>query len=154
MQCGKHTRHWFVLLMFPMVSVCAAFRMRWMPPSATRNRHFGNDQAVQRPQPGRMARASEILRCVRDGVITGKNTDPVPVSTYLLTDRKFSDFRLLVTAKLVQWEMHSGIAMWGYRTRPWRPLHLCGPPGHVSKRLGNVRPLRPQWPAGRWCAGP
>ncbi len=51
---------------------------------------------------------------VRDGVITGKNTEPVPVSTYLLTDRKFSDFRLLVTAKLVQSEMHSGISMWGH----------------------------------------
>jgi hypothetical protein len=50
---------------------------------------------------------------VVDGVIVGKNTEPVPVSTYLVTDRKYSDFRLLATVKLVTSEMHSGIAMWG-----------------------------------------
>lgn len=50
---------------------------------------------------------------VRDGVIVGKNTQRVPVSTYLLTKRKFSDFRLLATVKLVRSEMHSGIALWG-----------------------------------------
>jgi hypothetical protein len=50
---------------------------------------------------------------VKDGVIVGKNTEPVDVSTYLLTTRKFSDFRLLATVKLVQSEMHSGIAFWG-----------------------------------------
>ena len=27
-------------------------------------------------------------------MIVGKNTEPVPVSTYLLTKRKFTDFRL------------------------------------------------------------
>src|SRR3954471_10115129 len=32
---------------------------------------------------------------VKDGVIVGKNTDEVPVSTYLVTKQKFSDFRLL-----------------------------------------------------------
>ena len=48
-----------------------------------------------------------------DGVIVGKNTERVPVSTYLLTKRKFSDFRLLATVKLERSEMHSGIAMWG-----------------------------------------
>jgi hypothetical protein len=50
---------------------------------------------------------------VVDGVIVGKNNERVPVSTYLLTNRKFSDFRLLATVKLVKSEMHSGIAMWG-----------------------------------------
>jgi hypothetical protein len=50
---------------------------------------------------------------VEDGVIIGKNTDKVPVSTYLLTKRKFSDFRLVFEAKLAKSEMHSGIAMWG-----------------------------------------
>ena len=50
---------------------------------------------------------------VKDGVIVGKNTEPVEVSTYLLTKRTFSDFRLLATVKLVQSEMHSGIAFWG-----------------------------------------
>lgn len=55
----------------------------------------------------------EKLWSVKDGVIIGKNSEPVPVSTYLLTDRKFTDFRLLATVKLVESEMHSGIAMWG-----------------------------------------
>jgi hypothetical protein len=50
---------------------------------------------------------------VKDGVIVGKNKDEVKVSTYLLTKRKFSDFRLLATVKLVESEMHSGIALWG-----------------------------------------
>jgi hypothetical protein len=34
---------------------------------------------------------------VKDGVIVGKNKDEVKVSTYLLTKKKFSDFRLLAT---------------------------------------------------------
>ena len=50
---------------------------------------------------------------VQDGAIVGKNTEPVKVSTYLLTDKHFTDFRLLATVKLVQSEMHSGIAFWG-----------------------------------------
>jgi 6-phosphogluconolactonase len=51
--------------------------------------------------------------------IVGKNTDDVPVSTYLLTERKFSDFRLTFDFKLAESEMHSGIAMWG-RVAPER----------------------------------
>jgi hypothetical protein len=50
---------------------------------------------------------------VADGVIVGKSVEPVAVSTYLLTNRKFTDFRLLATVKLVLSEMHSGIAFWG-----------------------------------------
>lgn len=50
---------------------------------------------------------------VKDGIIVGKNTDKVAVSTYLLTERKFSDFRLVFDAKLETSEMHSGISMWG-----------------------------------------
>lgn len=50
---------------------------------------------------------------VKDGVIIGKNDSPVPVSTYLLTERKFSDFRLVFDFKLAKSEMHSGIALWG-----------------------------------------
>jgi hypothetical protein len=50
---------------------------------------------------------------VKDGVIIGKNTEKVPVSTYLLTKRKFSDFRLVCDFKLAKSEMHSGIALWG-----------------------------------------
>ncbi len=55
-----------------------------------------------------------------DGAIVGKNQDEVPVSTYLLTKRKFSDFRLTAKVKLLTKEvkpgslaMHSGIAFWG-----------------------------------------
>jgi hypothetical protein len=50
---------------------------------------------------------------VKDGVIVARNTEKVPVSTYLLTKRKFSDFRFKVTAKLVESKMHSGVCFWG-----------------------------------------
>jgi len=53
------------------------------------------------------------LWSVQDGVIVGKNTKEVKVSTYLLTKRKFTDFHLKFSAKLVESEMHSGIALWG-----------------------------------------
>jgi len=53
------------------------------------------------------------LWSVKDGVIVGKNTGEVKVSTYLLSQRKFSDFRLTARVKLVESEMHSGIALWG-----------------------------------------
>jgi 3-keto-disaccharide hydrolase len=54
------------------------------------------------------------LWSVHDGVIVGKNTKPVNFSTYLLTKRKFSDFRLVFSAKLLEGsEMHSGVAIWG-----------------------------------------
>src|SRR5687768_15342506 len=46
---------------------------------------------------------------VDNGIIVGKNREAVPVSTYLLTKRKFSDFHLAFSAKLVESEMHSGI---------------------------------------------
>jgi hypothetical protein len=46
-------------------------------------------------------------------VIVGKNSEPVKVSTYLVTDEQYSDFRLLATVKLVRSEMHSGVALWG-----------------------------------------
>ncbi|NQV28366.1 MAG: DUF1080 domain-containing protein, partial [Rhodopirellula sp.] len=50
---------------------------------------------------------------VEDGEIVGRNTEPLAVSTYLLTEADFSDFRLTFDFKLVQSEMHSGIALWG-----------------------------------------
>jgi hypothetical protein len=50
---------------------------------------------------------------VVDGTIVGKNTEEVPVSTYLFSKRKFTDFRLKAKVKLVTSEMHSGIAFWG-----------------------------------------
>ena len=55
----------------------------------------------------------EHLWSVKDGVIVARNTEPIKVSTYLLTKRKFTDFRLVSTVKLVESEMHSGIAFWG-----------------------------------------
>jgi hypothetical protein len=53
------------------------------------------------------------LWSVQDGVIVGKNSTPVTASTYLLTKRPFSDFRLTFAGKLAQSEMHSGVAFWG-----------------------------------------
>jgi hypothetical protein len=55
----------------------------------------------------------ESLWSVKDGTIVGKNTEPVKVSTYLLTKKPFTDFRLKAKVKLVGSEMHSGIAFWG-----------------------------------------
>jgi hypothetical protein len=55
----------------------------------------------------------EDLWSVKDGVIVANNTKPIKVSTYLLTKRNFSDFRLVFSAKLVESEMHSGVALWG-----------------------------------------
>jgi hypothetical protein len=56
----------------------------------------------------------EELWSVKDDVIVGKNTKPVKFSTYLLTKRKFTDFRLVFGAKLLPGsEMHSGVALWG-----------------------------------------
>jgi hypothetical protein len=55
----------------------------------------------------------EDLWSVKDGMIIAKNTKPLAFSTYLVTKRKFSDFRLTFSAKLVEEEMHSGVALWG-----------------------------------------
>jgi hypothetical protein len=53
------------------------------------------------------------LWSVEDGEIVGKNEKPIRFSTYLLTKHKFRDFRLVLSAKLVKSEMHSGVAFWG-----------------------------------------
>jgi hypothetical protein len=55
----------------------------------------------------------EDLWSVKDGVIVAKNDKRVNFSTYLLTKNKYSDFRLVFSAKLVESEMHSGVAFWG-----------------------------------------
>jgi hypothetical protein len=55
----------------------------------------------------------EDLWSVKDGVIIARNKEPVKFSTYLLTRAKYRDFRLLFSAKLVESEMHSGVAFWG-----------------------------------------
>ncbi len=53
------------------------------------------------------------LWSVDNGEIVGKNTEPIKYSTYLLTKQKFRDFRVVLSAKLVKSEMHSGVALWG-----------------------------------------
>ncbi len=53
------------------------------------------------------------LWSVEDGEIVGKSKDPVKVSTYLLTKKTFTDFRLLVTGKLAASETHTGVCFWG-----------------------------------------
>lgn len=59
------------------------------------------------------------LWSVKDGVIVGKNDKPLKVSTYLFTKQKFSDFRLLLSFKLVgKSEMHSGVGIWGTKIDP------------------------------------
>jgi hypothetical protein len=55
----------------------------------------------------------EDLWSVKDGVIVAKNDKPLRYSTYLLTRNKYTDFRLVFQAKLVESEMHSGVAFWG-----------------------------------------
>ena len=52
---------------------------------------------------------------VEDGVIVARNTaeNAPAASTYLLTDRKYRNFRLIFEAKLVTSEMHSGVSLWG-----------------------------------------
>jgi len=53
------------------------------------------------------------LWSVKDGIIVAKNDKPLTYSTYLLTKEKYTDFRLTFATKLVESEMHSGIAFWG-----------------------------------------
>ncbi|MFP6765563.1 MAG: DUF1080 domain-containing protein, partial [Planctomycetaceae bacterium] len=50
---------------------------------------------------------------VENGEIVGRSTEPLAVSTYLISQRSFRDFRLTFEFKLAQSEMHSGIAFWG-----------------------------------------
>lgn len=55
----------------------------------------------------------EDLWSVHGGVIVAKNKAPLKFSTYLLTNDKYTDFRLTFAAKLVESEMHSGVCFWG-----------------------------------------
>ncbi|MFO1021913.1 MAG: DUF1080 domain-containing protein [Planctomycetales bacterium] len=52
---------------------------------------------------------------VDNGIIVGKNSqeNAPKSSTYLVTDRRYRNFRLIFESKLVTSEMHSGIALWG-----------------------------------------
>lgn len=59
------------------------------------------------------------LWSVKDGVIVARNDKPLKVSTYLFTKQKFTDFRLIFSAKLGAInEMHSGVALWGKKFLP------------------------------------
>lgn len=55
----------------------------------------------------------ENLWSVKEGTIVAKSKEEIKVSTYLLTKQAYSDFRLICKVKLVESEMHSGIAFWG-----------------------------------------
>ena len=88
----------------------------------------------------------EDLWSVHDGAIVAKNEKPLKFSTYLLTKDKFSDFRLILAAKLVTSEMHSGVAFWGIvkpdvsKENGERPhqAHLLRPSGGVPLWLRHV----------------
>jgi hypothetical protein len=52
---------------------------------------------------------------VEKGAIVGRNTkdDGPKASTYLVTQQKYRNFRLIFEGRLVTSDMHSGIALWG-----------------------------------------
>ncbi len=52
---------------------------------------------------------------VKDGVIVARNgkENAPKVSTYLLTNKPYKNFRLVFEGKLVESGMHSGVALWG-----------------------------------------
>jgi uncharacterized protein (DUF427 family) len=62
---------------------------------------------------------------VQDGIIVGKSTEPVLTSTYCLTKRHYTDFRLTIDVKLVESEMHSGISLWGHVPPPQHGESNC-----------------------------
>ncbi len=53
---------------------------------------------------------------VQNATIIAKNSaeDAPKASTYLVTDKSYKNFRLIFESKLVESEMHSGIAFWGH----------------------------------------
>ena len=68
---------------------------------------------------------------VDENIIIAKSTNPVLESTYCLTNKDdFTDFRLLITVKLVESEMHSGISFWGY-VPPEQHNNKYGYAGHL-----------------------
>ena len=52
---------------------------------------------------------------IKDGVIIARNEkeNAPKVSNYLLTKKPYRNFRLLLEGKLVESQMHSGVAIWG-----------------------------------------
>ncbi|MCR9120388.1 MAG: DUF1080 domain-containing protein [bacterium] len=62
---------------------------------------------------------------VKEGVIVGKNSaeNAPKVSTYLLTEKKYRNFRLVFEGKLAQSEMHTGVAIWGKKFAKDKETH-------------------------------
>jgi Domain of Unknown Function (DUF1080) len=58
------------------------------------------------------------LWSVKNDAIVARNDKPLKYSTYLFSKRKFTDFRLVFSAKLVESDMHSGVALWGKKFVP------------------------------------
>jgi hypothetical protein len=55
------------------------------------------------------------------------NENAPKASTYLVTDKKYRNFRLIFEAKLVRGEVHSGIALWGHTvTKEGDPYSYMG----------------------------
>src|SRR5262245_26627123 len=52
---------------------------------------------------------------IKDGVIVGRNEkeNAPKVSNYLLTKKKYRNFRLVLEGKLAESKMHTGVAIWG-----------------------------------------
>lgn len=108
------------------ISLCLVVAGLWCGIAATRAEDAKKEVPVVPPREGKsesydLFNGKDLegweghanLWSVKDGVIIAKSKDPVKVSTYLLTKKKYTDFRLLGTVKLVESEMHSGFAMWG-----------------------------------------
>lgn len=84
----------------------------------------GKDLAGWRPQ-------TKKHFSVRDGIIVARNhvADAPKASTYLMSDGEYRNFRLIFESKLVQSEMHSGIAFWG------KPVKREGDPHSYAGHL-------------------
>ena len=59
---------------------------------------------------------------IKDGMIVARNEkeNAPKVSNYLLTKKKYRNFRLVFEGKLAESPMHSGIAFWGKKYRDGR----------------------------------
>lgn len=62
---------------------------------------------------------------VKEGVIVGRNSaeNAPKVSTYLLTEKKYRNFRLVFEGKLAESEMHTGVAIWGKKFAKDKETH-------------------------------
>ena len=77
------------------------------------------------------------LWSVKDGVIVAKTDKALKYSTYLFTKQKFTDFRLVFSAKLVKAEMHSGVAISGVRSS-CQPKSRTPPPRRRSTPIKGI----------------